>query len=139
MPYNIEGEPYTRITVDEASELHDNENYVFVDVRRPDEYIEGHVKGALFITVDQLISRIDELPDAGASHYRACLEAVHERKPEVGLEFLCSDLNGNKESLALLLDGLELLVFAHNVECVPRLDSTVRDHRASFSHPVMRV
>ena len=64
MPYNIEGEPYTRITVDEASELHDNENYVFVDVRRPDEYIEGHVKGALFITVDQLIRRIDELPDA---------------------------------------------------------------------------
>ena len=56
--------------------------------------------------------------------------------PEVGLEFLCSDLNGDKDSLALLLDGLELLVFAHNVECVPRLDSTVRDHRASFSQSI---
>ncbi|GIS44239.1 MAG: hypothetical protein Ct9H90mP16_13090 [Candidatus Poseidoniales archaeon] len=34
------------------------------------------------------------------------------KNPEVGLEFLCSDLNGDKDSLALLLDGLELLVFA---------------------------
>mgnify|MGYP001336144565 CR=1 FL=1 len=74
----------------------------------------------------------DELDDGGASHYRACLEAIHERKPEVGLEFLCSDLDGNLEALATLLEDLPLRVFAHNVECVPRLDSIVRDHRASF-------
>ena len=74
----------------------------------------------------------DELPDGGAAHYRSCLEAVHSRRPDVGLEFLCSDLDGNLEALAALLDGLELRVFAHNVECVPRLDSVVRDHRASF-------
>ncbi|MEE2747059.1 MAG: lipoyl synthase [Candidatus Thermoplasmatota archaeon] len=74
----------------------------------------------------------DELPDGGASHYRACLEAVHQRRPDVGLEFLSSDLDGNLDALSLLLDGLELRVFAHNVECVPRLDSVVRDHRASF-------
>jgi len=30
------------------------------------------------------------------------------------------------------LDGAPLRVFAHNVECVPSLDKTVRDHRASF-------
>ena len=42
----------------------------------------------------------DELPDAGASHYRACLEAVHERRPDVGLEFLSSDLDGNIAALA---------------------------------------
>ena len=32
----------------------------------------------------------------------------------------------------MLLEGLPLKVFAHNVECVPRLDSVVRDPRASF-------
>jgi len=32
-----------------------------------------------------------------------------------------------------LLLNLDLEVFAHNVECVPRLDSIVRDARASFS------
>ena len=37
------------------------------------------------------------------------------------------------DALEILLDKLPLKVFAHNVECVPRLDSTVRDPRASFS------
>lgn len=78
----------------------------------------------------------DELPDGGASHYRACLEAIHARRPDVGLEFLCSDLDGNMDALAALLDGLELRVFAHNVECVPRLDAVVRDHRASFEQSI---
>jgi len=74
----------------------------------------------------------DELSDGGAAHYRACLLAVNERNPEVGLEFLSSDLDGNLTALSDLLSGLPLRVFAHNVECVPRLDKMVRDHRASF-------
>ena len=57
---------------------------------------------------------------------------MNERCPEVGLELLCSDLDGNLKALGDLLDNLPLRVFAHNVECVPRLDSIVRDPRASF-------
>jgi len=78
----------------------------------------------------------DDLPDSGASHYRKCLEAVREKTPEVSLELLCSDLAGDNQALSDLLDGLELEVFAHNVECVPRLDSKVRDHRASFAQSI---
>ena len=78
----------------------------------------------------------DDLPDSGASHYRRCLEAVREKSPEVSLELLCSDLAGDHQALADLLDGLELEVFAHNVECVPRLDSVVRDARASFAQSI---
>ena len=78
----------------------------------------------------------DDLPDSGAGHYRKCLEAVRERTPEVTLELLCSDLAGDHQDLADLLNGLELEVFAHNVECVPRLDSKVRDHRASFEQSI---
>lgn len=62
MARQVPGEPYTRITTDEAAELHGNDDYAFVDVRRMDEYMDGHVKGALFITVDDLLGRIDELP-----------------------------------------------------------------------------
>lgn len=62
MARQVPGEPYTRITTDEAAELHGNDDYVFVDVRRMDEYMDGHVKGALFVTVDDLLGRIDELP-----------------------------------------------------------------------------
>ena len=63
MPRQVEGEPYSRISVDEASELHGNDDYAFVDVRRMDEYLEGHVEGALFITVDDILARIEELPE----------------------------------------------------------------------------
>ena len=78
----------------------------------------------------------DDLPDSGAGHYRKCLEAVRERTPEVTLELLCSDLAGDHQDLADLLNGLELEVFAHNVECVPRLDSKVRDRRATFEQSI---
>jgi lipoic acid synthetase len=75
----------------------------------------------------------DDLQDGGASHYRDCLLEVSSRTPNVGLELLCSDLDGNHDALAILLEDLPIRVFAHNVECVPRLDSVVRDKRASFS------
>ncbi len=75
----------------------------------------------------------DDLPDGGAMHYRKCIMAVNERCPDVGIELLCSDLDGNLGSLKILLEDLPIRVFAHNVECVPRLDGRVRDRRASFS------
>ena len=56
--------------------------------------------------------------------------------PNVSLELLCSDLAGDHSALANLLVGLELDVFAHNVECVPRLDMKVRDRRANFAQSI---
>jgi lipoic acid synthetase len=75
----------------------------------------------------------DDLADGGADHYRQCVAAVHERLPAVTIELLSSDLAGNDRALADLLNESPLSVFAHNVECVPRLDHAVRDPRASFS------
>jgi lipoic acid synthetase len=75
----------------------------------------------------------DDLPDGGAGHYKHCVEAVHERLPQVTIELLSSDLAGDEGALQYLLDGIPLSVFAHNVECVPRLDRSVRDPRASFT------
>ena len=130
--------------------------------------------GLKFVVVT-VVNR-DDLPDGGASHYRACIEEVHRQLPEVGIELLGSDLAGDLDALHALLgknppppsgggargggrsrvpgspppltppplgEGdfaeptlacslLPLKVFAHNVECVPRLDSLVRDPRASF-------
>lgn len=75
----------------------------------------------------------DDLADGGASHYKRCVEAVHDRLPHVTIELLSSDLGGSEDSLHYLLDKIPLAVFAHNVECVPRLDRLVRDPRASFA------
>jgi lipoic acid synthetase len=75
----------------------------------------------------------DDLSDGGAGHYKRCIEAVHDRLPRVTIELLSSDLGGNADALQFLLDDIPLSVFAHNVECAPRLDKLVRDPRASFS------
>ena len=40
----------------------DGGNAVVIDVRRPDEWAEGHVQGATHIPVDDVLARIDELP-----------------------------------------------------------------------------
>ena len=78
----------------------------------------------------------DDLPDSGAAHYKACIDEVHKRSPELTLELLCSDLAGDLDALELLLEDSPLRVFAHNVECVPSLDRKVRDHRASFEQSI---
>ena len=36
-----------------------------IDVRQPDEYVGGHVPGAVLIPLDQLGARVDELPVEG--------------------------------------------------------------------------
>jgi rhodanese-related sulfurtransferase len=56
------GEPYYRISLDEANQMVDEGGSTVIDVRRPDEYVAGHVAKALFIPVDDLLGRIDELP-----------------------------------------------------------------------------
>ena len=62
MPRQEPGEPYYRIDIDEARAMYDDDDVAFVDVRRDDEYQEGHIKDAMFITVDDILARIGELP-----------------------------------------------------------------------------
>ena len=106
-----------------------------LDENEPANLADAISKMGLNHAVITVVNR-DDLADSGASHYRKCLEAVRESSPEVTLELLCSDLAGDHQALQELLNGLELEVFAHNVECVPRLDSKVRDHRATFTQSI---
>ncbi len=107
-----------------------------LDENEPGNLADAIARMGLNHAVITVVNR-DDLPDSGASHYRKCLEAVREKTPEVSLELLCSDLAGDLQALSDLLEGLELEVFAHNVECVPRLDKKVRDHRASFEQSIV--
>lgn len=111
------------------------------DLDEPDHLANAVERMGLKFVVVTVVNR-DDLPDGGAGHYRACIERVHGRLPEVGMELLGSDLAGDLDALHQLLgtpDGvlpkpapLPLKVYAHNVECVPSLDGQVRDPRASF-------
>ncbi len=102
------------------------------DPDEPEHLAAAVERMALAHVVITVVNR-DDLSDGGASHYKRCVEAVHDRLPHVTIELLSSDLAGNAAALRKLLDGIPLAVFAHNVECVPRLDSLVRDPRASFA------
>ncbi|HSG15843.1 MAG TPA: rhodanese-like domain-containing protein, partial [Anaerolineae bacterium] len=58
------GEPYARVDSHEAHSMlsASPETTVVVDVRRDDEWITGHVSGAIHIPVDDLTDRIEEIP-----------------------------------------------------------------------------
>ena len=55
-------EPFHRINVDRAKEIFDMGNAAVIDVRNPDEWVAGHVAGAIHIPVDEVLTRVDELP-----------------------------------------------------------------------------
>jgi rhodanese-related sulfurtransferase len=64
MPRQEPGEPFYRIDSHEAHSMleEDKDSYVVVDVRRDDEWVTGHVTGALHIPIDDLTDRITEVP-----------------------------------------------------------------------------
>jgi lipoic acid synthetase len=101
------------------------------DAEEPEHLAAAVARMGLEHVVITVVNR-DDLADGGAGHYRRCVDAVHRHTPDVTIELLSSDLGGSETALASLLQNAPLAVFAHNVECVPRLDKLVRDPRASF-------
>jgi len=70
------------ILPDRVFELIDNPDYIVLDVRTPEEYEFGHIKGAVNIPVDELRNRLSELPKdkkiivycgVGFRSYHGCL------------------------------------------------------------------
>ena len=56
---------YRQISMDEAVKMmKDEKNYIILDARRPDEFAEGHIPGAINIPNEEIGSaEIAELPD----------------------------------------------------------------------------
>lgn len=63
-PNNSKGS-YRQISMDEAVKMmKDEKNYIILDVRRPDEYAEGHIPGAINVPNEEIgAAEIAELPD----------------------------------------------------------------------------
>ncbi|MBI2846492.1 MAG: rhodanese-like domain-containing protein [Chloroflexi bacterium] len=57
------GEPFKRIEVDVAKKMIERGGVQVVDVRRPDEYVTGHIEGSTLIPVDDLFTRVGELSE----------------------------------------------------------------------------
>ena len=56
---------FRQISMDEAVKMmKDEKNYIILDVRRPDEYAEGHIPGAINVPNEEIgTAEIAELPD----------------------------------------------------------------------------
>ncbi len=72
-------------TIDQARELYDSGEYIFVDARAPEDHEEGHIKGAVSLPVGQFEEKIAAFmerypPEASIVTYcsgRTCEDSHH--------------------------------------------------------------
>jgi lipoic acid synthetase len=73
----------------------------------------------------------DDLADGGAAHFASVIRQVKADSPDVLVEVLTPDFQGDEDALAAILQAGPDVV-AHNVETVRRLTPLVRDRRAGY-------
>ncbi|RKX27033.1 MAG: lipoyl synthase [Candidatus Zixiibacteriota bacterium] len=95
-----------------------------LDIEEPVRLAEVVAKLNLKQVVITSVTR-DDQPDGGAGIFVSTMKELRARDKNVRVEFLISDLAGNTEALAVIIDsGVDVL--AHNVETVGRLYSAAR-------------
>lgn len=67
----------------------------------------------------------DDLPDGGAGHFAAVIEAVRRRLPDSDIEVLIPDFQGSQRALSLVMQARPSII-NHNVETHPALYSRIR-------------
>jgi lipoyl synthase len=67
----------------------------------------------------------DDLPDGGASVWAATIKKIKEVNPDITMETLIPDFDGNNEFIQMIIDaGPD--VISHNIETVKRLTPVIR-------------
>jgi lipoic acid synthetase len=95
-----------------------------LDAEEPSRLAEAVERMGLEHVVVTTVTR-DDLPDGGAAHFVAVIEAVRGRVPDTAVEILTSDFGGDLDAVdAVVAAGPD--VFNHNIETVPRLYPRIR-------------
>ena len=108
-------------------------NPVAVDAAEPERVAEAAAQLGLKHLVITSVTR-DDLPDGGARHFAATIQAVRRRSPEMVVEVLIPDFGGSQRALETVL-AAEPDILNHNLETVCRLYPRVRpgaDYRRSL-------
>ena len=95
-----------------------------LDAAEPQRVAEAVARLGLRHAVITSVNR-DDLEDGGAGHFAATIAAVRRRNPGTAVEVLIPDLQGDWESLDVIL-AADPDVLNHNTETVPRLYHRVR-------------
>ena len=90
-----------------------------LDPQEPARVAEAVERMGLKYVVITSVTR-DDLPDGGAAHFAATIGAVRRRLPQVEIEVLIPDFQGDRAGLETVL-AARPDVLNHNIETVPRL------------------
>ncbi len=95
-----------------------------VDAREPERLADAVARLGLRHTVVTSVDR-DDLPDGGAGHFVACIEAIRARAPGTTIEVLTPDFR-RKPGAVDRVAAARPDVYNHNLETVPRLYRRIR-------------
>lgn len=89
------------VTVDDVKKVHDGEiNGLLLDVRTPQEYEKGHIKGSINIPLDELTNKVTTIfPDKASTIYVYCLSGSRSNiavsfMEKMGYTHVCSVTSG---------------------------------------------
>lgn len=95
-----------------------------LDLEEPQRLAQAVLEMKLRYVVITSVTR-DDLADQGAAHFANCIRAVQEANPEIHIEILAPDFQGNPELIRQVACP-PLQVFNHNLETVRRLTPKIR-------------
>src|SRR4051812_34346852 len=101
-----------------------------VDVREPEHVARAIARLDLQYVVMTMVNR-DDLLDGGAEHVARTVTRLRQLRPDILIETLVGDFCGHLGSVDTVMEASPD-VLAHNLECVRRLQRTVRDVRSSY-------
>ncbi len=91
-----------------------------LDMNEPEHLAQAVAKMNLKYVVITSVDR-DDLKDGGAGHFKACIQAIRNKAPQVRIETLVPDFRRRMEIALSTLAECPPDVFNHNLETVPRL------------------
>jgi lipoic acid synthetase len=95
-----------------------------VDPEEPGKVGEAVAKLDLKYVVVTSVTR-DDLPDGGAGHFAAVIEAIRARSPQTAIEVLIPDFQGSESALKAVVNAAPDVI-SHNMETVKELYDAVR-------------
>ena len=103
-----------------------------LDINEPHHLAQTIAKMSLKYVVITSVDR-DDLRDGGASHFKACIDAIRSTTSEIKIEILTPDFRGRMEKALETFSDCPPDVFNHNLETVPYLYPKVRPG-ADYEH-----
>ncbi|MHA2073417.1 MAG: lipoyl synthase [Candidatus Hodarchaeales archaeon] len=114
-----------------------------VETRNPHQFLDQDEPKKLAQSVKELRTKYvvltsvtrDDLPYGGARHLSHCIQEIRKNTPEVLVEILIPDFQGDLAALRKIIES-KPDVIGHNIETTELLTPNIRDKRAGFNQSI---